>query len=278
MYIIAGCIGFIYLRNISIMVKFFIIASGYNCKDLAVDCYQSLLLLKYDNWQAVLIDDASTDGTDLSLQRTYAMYPDERVSMVRNVENMGAACNRLAAINSFKLDKEEVIVFLGLDDRLLPNALDVIKAQYDAGKWMTYGNWINQHGIGLPKDFDLYFDEETHKNRDYRKVKYRSTAPNTFKKFLFDEIPVEDFKIDGKWIDSTTESEVMFSCLEMSGKDRIGVIEEPIYVYNQNLPGGTLARLGADYKYKIYNEIIKRPKKGILKMGVEFNNGTRIEI
>lgn len=243
-------------------MKFYIIISGYNCKGLALECYKSLMELNYKNWEAFITDDASEDGTYEALVE---INKDQRVRLYKNTKNEGAAFNRFVSICYVHyMNPEDVIIFLGLDDRLTPNALDVIKAQYDAGKWMTYGNWVNQHGKGLPKDFDLHFDDDTHANRDYRKVKYRSTAPNTFKKFLFDQIPVEDFKIDGKWIDSTTESEVMFSCLEMSGKGRIGVIEEPIYVYNQNLPNGTLARLGKEHKYKIYDEIIKRPKKNLL--------------
>lgn len=253
-------------------MKFFIVASGFNCKELATECHESLIRLNYKNWEAILIDDASTDGTYEELNK---INFDSRIEIDGYCTNKGAAFCRYEAIRKKALQPDDVIIFLGLDDRLLSNALDVIKKQYEQGKWMTYGNWINQHGKGLPKDFELYFDEETHKNRDYRKVKYRSTAPNTFKKFLFDEIPVEDFMIDGKWIDSTTESEVMFSCLEMCGKERIGVIEEPIYIYNQNLPNGTLARLGADYKYKIYNEIIKRPKKRLLE---RLSNGLLVPI
>ena len=104
---------------------------------------------------------------------------------------------------------------------------------------------------------------------------YRSTAPNTFKKFLFDEIPDEDFKVFGKWIDNATETELMFSCLEMCGKDRIGVITEPIYLYNRTRGGNTKHRnykhngqimSGIDYKMKVvYPEIVKRKKKPLLK-------------
>jgi len=158
----------------------------------------------------------------------------------------------------------DVVLLLGMDDRLLPGCLERVATEYRSGKWMTYGNWINQNGDGLPKDFNLYFDEQTHTSRAYRDVTYRSTAPNTFYKFLFDAIPEDDFKIGGKWIDSTTESEVMFSCLEMCGKDRIGVIEEPVYLYNQHLPNGTIKRHGSKYKYELLDIIKARPKRKLL--------------
>jgi hypothetical protein len=81
---------------------------------------------------------------------------------------------------------------------------------------------------------------------------------------LFDYIPKEDFKLNGKWIDTTTESELMFSCLEMSGRHRIGVIEKPVYLYNRTLPNGTQKRLGQAYKNEVYAQIIARPKKDLL--------------
>lgn len=248
-------------------VQYLIVASGFNCQEYVLKCVESIKAQTYKNFIFVMVDDGSKDGTALKCMKAM----DDNIKSASPItmafehhnKNEGAAKRRFEVINKYAKHEEIVVVLVGLDDELFPNALEVIKKQYDNGKWMSYGNWKNQHGVMLPDGF-LHFDEETHKARDYRKVKYRSTAPNTFKRFLFDKIPAEDFKLNGKWIDSTTESELMFSCLEMCGKERIGVIEEPIYLYNEALPGGTLNRLGRNYKYKIYNQIIQRPKKLLL--------------
>lgn len=240
-------------------MKYYIIATGYNCLPLAKKCVASLIKLKFNGkWEALLLSDGSTDGTGEYLDSISTRLP---IYGFERKENFGATKRRHDLLQCSGAKSEDVIIFLGLDDELKPNALTEIDKQYKAGKWMTYGNWIDQHGKGLPAGFDLDFDEETHKTRDYRKVTYRSTSPNTFKYFLYKNIPENDLKINGKWIDSTTESEVMFSCLEQSGKDRIGIIREPIYFYNRDLPGGTLRRLGKEYKYEIYNQVIARPKK-----------------
>lgn len=249
------------------MVKFLIVATGYNCDKLVEKCFNSVIDQKYIDYDAVFISDGSNDNTGNLLEIMVAGRRDKltanKIHFERHLDNQGAAKRRFDAIHKYCKDEETVILLLGLDDELLPRALGRIDEEYKIGKWMTYGNWRNRFWKMLPPGF-LDFNEETHLNRDYRKVKYRSTAPNTFKKFLFDKIPEDDFKIDGKWIDSTTESEVMFSCLEMCGRQKIGIIYEPIYLYNQNLPGGTLKRLGSDYKYNIYNKIIQRPKKPLL--------------
>lgn len=224
---------------------------------------QSVYNQTYKNFTFVVVSDGSTDNTEKEIQKHW--ITQNTYIRIWN-DNKGACYRRYEVINGITIppiENDTIVCLLGLDDELLPDALETVAEQYRNGKYMTYGNWINQHGESLPKDFDLYFDEETHANRDYRKVKYRSTAMNTFYAKLFKQIPMQDFMLNGKWIDTTTESEVMFSCLEMCGKEKIGVVEKPIYLYNQLLPNGTQIRLGQEYKNSIYSEIIKRPKKDL---------------
>lgn len=248
-------------------MKFLLIVTGYNCPRYVWNCFMSIQKQTYKNFRAIFIDDGSTESNAMS--NTYSSLigfdPLNKFSFRTYTENKGATFRRYEAIKSSGENEETVILFLGMDDELLPDCLEIIKKEYDAGKWMTYGNWINQKGIGLPADFKLEFSFGTHYHRDYRKVVYRSTAPNTFKKFLFDRIPEEDFKINGEWITTTTESEVMFSCLEMCGKNRIGLIKKYIYLYNMNRPESSTKRLGHEYKRKILSIIKSRPKKPLLE-------------
>jgi glycosyltransferase involved in cell wall biosynthesis len=241
------------------MLRFIILVTGYNCHQRVSNCVDSLNKQTYKNFEAIFISDGSTDLTAQKLRNIPYHIK------IHN-KNMGAAFRRWEALQEYGSSKD-VILLLGMDDQLLPDALEIIKKEYDNGKWMTYGNYITQHGYTLPDGF-LYFTDDVHRKRSYRKEKYRSTAPNTFYKFLFDQIPICDFQVNGRWIDSTTESEVMFSCLEMCGKERIGVIEKPIYFYNERLRNGTLRRLGRDYKYRLYNEIIKRKPKELWTSGM----------
>jgi len=244
-------------------MKYFIVASGYNCLTYAQKCYESIKRIEfYGDWHAILISDGSTDGTNEYLEKEVSHL---NMSTRTTKENMGAAFQRHQAINNANLNDDDVIIFIGLDDEIFKNALTRIDLEYKNGKWMTYGNWIDQHGHGLPKDFDLEFPASVHQNRSYRKVIYRSTGLNTFKHFLYKRIPEDDLKINGKWINSTTESEVMFSCLEMCGKDRIGIIRDYIALYNRNLPNGSINRLGKEYKYKLLDIIKSRPKRDLLK-------------
>jgi glycosyltransferase involved in cell wall biosynthesis len=233
-------------------VNFLIIVPGYNCSEFVAPCLRSIKKQTVNNYRVVVINDGSTDKTLKEINKF-----DFNVMSFNH--NHGAAFCRHAAITAYGKD-EDVIVLLDLDDELKQDALETIIPFYENGVWMTYGNWVNQNGQGLPDWFQLEFDDDTHQNRSYRQVKYRATHLKTFKKFLIDRIPVEDFKINGKWMDTTTESELMFSCLEMCGKDRIGVVQKPIYIYNQYF-GNVSRRLGQGYKNEIYAQVIKRIKK-----------------
>lgn len=246
-------------------MKFFIIATGYNCAGQVEACYNSLLSLEGNyNYKALLIDDGSTDESLFNkMVALKELKPCKRINIGRSESNHGAARQRFEAIKKSNLDEEDVIILLGLDDYLLPNALYEIHEQYTKGKWMTYGNWISQFNEMLPDGF-LEFPDEVHNERSYRRERYRSTAPNTFKKFLFDQFTEDDFIFRGEWIKATTESNLMLSCLEMCGKERIGLINEPIYLYNKDRLDNAKFRFGRHYQDDIYKWVKNKPKRDLL--------------
>lgn len=240
-----------------IICMFLIVSTGYNCSNYVQQCYKSISSQHFKDFNCIIIDDGSTDNTSQILSN---IHTDSRIKIYSYNTNMGAAYRRWQAINELSsLHDENVIILLGLDDYIMPNALIRIKEQYDLGKWMTYGNWVANNGYKLPQGF-LYFSDEVHEKRSYRKDIYRSTGLNTFKKKLFNKLKEEDFKFKGEWIKATTESNLMFSCLEMSGKERIGVIEQPIVTYNRRTDS-TVSRMGRNYQDIIYQDVISRNKK-----------------
>lgn len=243
-------------------MDYYIIASGYNCHTFVRQCYESLIKLEGNyNWKAILIDDGSTDST---AEELLFLPHDPRIDIRIGKINKGAAKRRFETITfNLNISEETVICLLGLDDALKPNALREVDRKYLSGAWMTYGNWITPRHEMLPKGF-LNFDEETHRERNYRKVKYRSTALNTFKKFLFDQFTESDFYFNDTWIKATTESNLMLSCLEMCGKERIGVIETPIYLYNKGRKDNARSRFGSTYQDAIYNDVMNKPKRKLL--------------
>lgn len=244
-------------------IDFLIVCSGYNCARYVKKCYASIVGQTYKNFQAILIDDGSEQFTKTYISNI--KNHDDRIRIFLSDTNMGAAYRRFQAINNLAegISDNTVIVLLGMDDELLPEALEVVAQEYRSGKLVTYGNWQGNNGFKLAPGF-LTFPPEVHKTRGYRKERYRSTAPNTFKKLLFNKFIEQDFKFNGEWIKATTESNLMISCLEMAGEHRIGVIEKSIYLYNKDRSDSARNRFGSKYQDEIYLDVVSKPKRKLI--------------
>lgn len=72
--------------------KISVIMSVYNCEDTLRESIDSILAQTYDNWEFVICNDASTDGTQAILDEYQAKYPEKFV-LVSNETNMRLACS-----------------------------------------------------------------------------------------------------------------------------------------------------------------------------------------
>lgn len=227
-------------------MKFWILCSGYNCENYIEACCNSILSQTDQNFEAILIDDGSTDKTR-DILFTFPVLNKFRV--YSQPANKGRCYHFWMVLRKMTfINDEDVIICLGMDDRLEPNAIEIIKKQYENGAWFTYGNWKDQHGNIFPIE-DIPISVFTDKS--YRKSKWVTTAPQTFKKFLFNNVNESDLQYpNGKWLDTCTDLALTFPILEQCPADRIRKISEPIYVYNMNRSQSTLKRLGRAYKTK----------------------------
>lgn len=97
---------------ISIIIPF------YNDKNYLEQCIESILQQDFMNWEAIFIDDASNDGSDIIVGTS--AKKDKRISMFRNKNNCGAAQSRK---NGLAYAKGMYIMFLDGDDMLTQSAL-----------------------------------------------------------------------------------------------------------------------------------------------------------
>lgn len=88
---------------------------------------ESVLAQTYQDWEMIIVDDCSTDDS-LSIANSYA---SERIRVIRNAENKGAAYSRNVALREAKGD---YIAFLDADDWWAPNKLErQLKFMQDLG-------------------------------------------------------------------------------------------------------------------------------------------------
>lgn len=101
--------------------KIQVVVPVYNNRDSIGRCLQSLVGQTFSQWQAIVVDDASTDGSDAVIKNFAA--EDGRFVYIHNGQNGGAAQARNRALSM--LDSEYT-AFLDADDTWEENMLEVL--------------------------------------------------------------------------------------------------------------------------------------------------------
>lgn len=104
------------------MPRFSVIIPVYNVEPYLEACLGSLRTQGFQDWEAVCVDDGSTDGSGLWLDRFAS--EDERFRVIHQ-ENQGVSSARNTGL---KAAQGEYILFLDSDDMLTDSALDKIDA------------------------------------------------------------------------------------------------------------------------------------------------------
>jgi len=92
-----------------------IIMAVYNCEDYVKAAIQSVLNQTYPNWELLIVNDGSTDNTEMKLKS----FDDERILFFKQ-ENMGVSAARNVGLNKMV---GEFICFLDADDILMPSSI-----------------------------------------------------------------------------------------------------------------------------------------------------------
>ena len=82
-------------------MKFKIICTGWNCETYIKKCIQSVINQTYQNFHLHLINDGSTDGTGVTLDK-YTGHP--KITVYNHSENKGAALRRMEVIRPLNDD------------------------------------------------------------------------------------------------------------------------------------------------------------------------------
>ncbi|MGN7756353.1 glycosyltransferase family 2 protein [Chryseobacterium sp. 22532] len=100
-------------------MKFSILIAHYNNAMLFKDCYSSLLAQTYKNWEAIILDDASSDEEKTQIKAIIA--GDERFKFFENEQNSGVGVTKSKLID---LASGDICGFVDPDDAILPNAIE----------------------------------------------------------------------------------------------------------------------------------------------------------
>ena len=88
-----------------------IITPSYNCEKYVTDTINSVLAQGYENWEMIIVDDASTDGSVKIIE--HFTQQDKRIKLIKLPQNGGAA---MARNKSLEQATGRYIAFLDSDD------------------------------------------------------------------------------------------------------------------------------------------------------------------
>ncbi len=100
------------------MPKVSVITPTYNVEPYIAQCIESVLAQTLTDWEMILVDDASTDGTVAVIERYLG---DPRIKLFRNETNQGAGYTRNRCLDEAT---GEWIAILDSDDWYEPNRLE----------------------------------------------------------------------------------------------------------------------------------------------------------
>ena len=128
-----------------------IIVPVYNVEKFIVETMECVRAQSYDNWELLLVEDVSTDGTKEVIETYLHEKPDERIHLVCQPENKGAAHARNRGL---KEAAGRFIAYLDADDLWEPLKLEkqlAFMEERQAAFSFTGYEFADEEGKGLGK-------------------------------------------------------------------------------------------------------------------------------
>ena len=127
-------------------MRFSIIIPAYNAEAFLLKCLDSIFSQEFDDYEVIVIDDGSTDGTAALLEEYVSKHHNLQVLTQIN-QGMATARNR-----GMEVAQGDYILFVDSDDRLCPNALATLAPHLNGEDIIGFGVQIYNENIGIYTD------------------------------------------------------------------------------------------------------------------------------
>lgn len=238
-------------------MKVLVIANGWNCQPYVRECIESIHAQTHKDFHLVVVNDASTDGTLAEAMKVAnELIESMSITVMSTKENIGTAYARMTGEQiAEKMNIQyDVVVWVDLDDQLLPNALERIVQEYqDPECWLTYGNM-------KPEPFTPDALALTLPPRENHWVYIH---PRSHRRGLVQHLTDEDIAADK--FSAYPDINMLYCMLELAGPAHIRTISEPLYIYRSSHPNVCIKRFSFEQRQKEKNMARIIPPKAQLK-------------
>ena len=197
-----------------------IIIPVYNVEKYLTQCLQSLVDQSYSDWECIIVNDCSTDQSELIINRFLANFP-EKFTYLKNTSNIKAGPSRNHGV---QLAKGEYICFVDGDDFLPLNALELFFANSTKNPEIIIGN---------------FYVSEAHNSKlklitpdivsDYNFSKYKVFASPWAKLFRRDFWQQNNFLFDNVF-----GEDVLLITQILAIANNVNITNDCVYCYREN--------------------------------------------
>ena len=217
------------------MTRFKLVVPSYNSYPWIERTLHSIESQLHDDYQVVVIDDASTDPKHKAVAADYCArngWP-----LLAPTQNRGALAGIVDGIAAHNCEDDDVIALVDGDDWLANEwVLEKLDTIYRTEQPLyTYGQYLNYRAgtIGHCEPFP----KKTVKKNRFREEAWLCSHLRTFKYDLWKRVRDADLRDPktGEYFRTASDLAIMFPIAEMAGP-RHRFIEEVLYIYNDNNP------------------------------------------
>ena len=207
------------------MPTFSIIIPAYNAEAYLQRCLDSIFLQEFTDYEVIVIDDGSTDGTATLLES----YPQVKVI---HQENQGMATARNRGLDAAQGD---YILFVDSDDELMPHVLSILAPQLTGEDIIGFGTRIHNEQTGTNIDFQLSTnDSKQYSGWDYFNRHRLEAAPVHFVcvwQRTYRRAFLEEHRL--RFANGLRRAEDdLFTTMAMLRAQSVKTMADPLYIYH----------------------------------------------
>ena len=236
-------VGFLFLLSTlslqSIKPHFVVLITSYKNINYYEKNLDSLVEQDYNNWNAIYVDDASSDGTGKAVKQYIQKNSlQNKIKLVINNTNKGKMENMYHTIHALS-DLDVVVVLDGDDWFSTQHALSRIAKEYDSNDaWVTYGNYSTTDNTNIPIVSDAHKEicDGTFRLNCMNTETFHGVPaghPFTFYAYLFKKIQLQDMLLYGKFAEAASDGSYVPPILEMA-EHHAKFIPEILYHHNMD--------------------------------------------
>lgn len=201
-----------------------VIIPAYNAQAYLRDCLESVLAQTYTDWEAIIVDDGSTDST-ASIALEYA-GKDKRFRVV-STPNQGVSSARNLALD---MSKGEWITFLDSDDLLPENALERYVANIGQGIDIISGETGCCGQTQSHKIYKNRYNKAIYPNEALKSGLYQTGISASVWAKLYNRKVVKTLRFP----ENMRYEDLVFFCRVFMQAKRVAEIEDVVYIYRNN--------------------------------------------